>query len=738
MRRRRLTSRQRACLRWGYGSMAALATILCVCLAAVRPIELEQILSRLQRADLSPTLLERWRSNSQASQNRRIADSGVTCFKDRFSIEGLRAEVTRLESEWTQGATAPAPFVGKSWYGVDLSKQSLPQRLFAARSEGFLGMDLMMRSFKDQCSDVPCVLSGLYNDQSGAVGLLLYGWFLQTGSILAMGGEISESFYRLYDPDTDVTSTVSSLRFTAEELMRLWTVASLAPESFRRLPHFVVHKIQSNYSLDTETEEEIKKRLQSGMQKLQSKYRACALTLTGSAGDRILIHSECLSDKANDPVSLLSGRAGQYSTWAMLHEMTHLFDFSRANYPNGFSTHQESGWAALMAKNPQIVASDYVSSTGGVMQEDFAESLPAFRLNTPLFVKRSADRANLISKYFFDSTYFGASAELLARYQRIAQKKISLMLLDAQAACGADPDCWRERSEAAQAQALVSIRRWEPEACDTLGKTGNLEVLQRRLAQWSEKESTELRQTQKISLLMEKVDPKEAVLECLAESDVESCFSNSLNKAFAAAGASDSERKVLIERISYSQLLTQVEELTRDASARAQVLALLPLQKSWESCFQAARSAMSSGAALDSAEALAYWPVTGGLRFVAAPLLNCVNAESKSLAEVAVGVALNGQEARPSAGLTHALAKRVTAIVGAAFQREIDAAAAREESEIKLSKARLLKKLETQAQDTGYCTVLEKAAWSDTVLKEVLFANPKELIDAWIKDACHG
>ena len=106
-----------------------------------------------------------------------------------------------------------------------------------------------------------------------------------------------------------------------------------------------------------------------------------------------------------------------------------------------------------------------------------------------------------------------------------------------------------------------------------------------------------------------------------------------------------------------------------------------------------------------------------------------------------MGVVLNAQldgQVRASRGLVAALQAQVIGAIGASFEHEIDLAATLEASDVRAAQARLIKKYPVRPQDPTSCNELTEAARRDTTLTQVLFANPKELIDAWIKDACHG
>lgn len=353
-----------------------------------------------------------WRSRRESAGQRTIAREGVRCFAERATLEGLRAEVARLERERGE-SMAGTP--SKPAWGIDVSQLPLAQQEFVEHLRAEIPEEASLA--QEGCGDIPCALSRRYGDSTGEYGLLLYGWFLETGSIV-----VTERLHPALSLPLPQGVTLSDFRPTLSDLRTLWKVAGLLPAPLRELRRFSkIYLTPPGWAIDasqfpqtrklTLEKEVLFQKTQNGARNTRSRV---ALAKSSSLTSVLFVARSALKAGTENILTAAVARD-------IVHELAHVWDFEAGDWDGGRHTFfserfEDGGWASLSwtrelrgsaweldRATRAFFVSDYARTAP---YEDFAESVAYYRTQGDALWTNAPEKARVIQSQLYEGRRF--------------------------------------------------------------------------------------------------------------------------------------------------------------------------------------------------------------------------------------------------------------------------------------------------------------------------------------------
>lgn len=270
-----------------------------------------------QKAPLS--LAASWQNKNLNSNNelvRSIASTAQTeqCVGDFFKAETLKKEVADYESRITGRA------VNGYWKHLDLSTLPIPQANFLKKYGDKIG-DLANPESIDYtaCTNLVCIFNKIYNqDENKIAGYVHYLWYLKFGHYLSLDNHVPDQKSPTPGIYNDVPVELSSYLYDESELYGFWRLTHILKEPYTSLANLrEIQRIPRKANLEGYGE------------------GVCGLAL----GDQhIRLADGCVNVLASD-----KDRGFLYI--GVIHEMSHILDYSEArkanNYSNTYRSYQQ-------------------------------------------------------------------------------------------------------------------------------------------------------------------------------------------------------------------------------------------------------------------------------------------------------------------------------------------------------------------------------------------------------------
>lgn len=337
----------------------------------------------------SQSTFSKWNNFQKKLTGRNIAGAQTAqCEYNNVNLVNLKQEIKMIESQFETGH-----FIEGNWYGVNLRSIPSIQAQFLADFGDYIGDKNQSQNYTN-CNDVVCILSTLYNGDEEA-GYLAYYWYLKTGSMISMSNKIPGQKSDLPGTYSDRKHLTKDYLFTKDELRNFFVLAKSLPEKFLHNPLLKsIHKVPNNSKLEN--------------------YAKGECTISTSNG-HILINQDCLghnndlqkflltiSTQMAKYIDLYEGRKNSYASissstdWLdkSLWVKDEFFDINRSKYQNKWLSHlQGNQFVSKKAKtHPALQLAELMSH--------YRFKPGVFRNNTP------ADLQRYIKTSFFNGQNF--------------------------------------------------------------------------------------------------------------------------------------------------------------------------------------------------------------------------------------------------------------------------------------------------------------------------------------------
>ncbi len=590
---------------------------------------------------------------TQPKAGRKVAGEAPKCLKDRLSLVQLQAEVARIEAE-----RGSMPVQGR-WQDKALALMKPTQAKFLNQFSNWIasqGVD-----FSD-CSELPCILSRIYGKSETRAGWKIYYWFLRMGYGASLKNFVPDGKPERPDANPSDFRPYDFL-FSDSELDALVKLSWLLPDAYRSMASLqTLHRVPAKWQPTPTWSSGSCSDFWGGKGLGFIRLKRCLDTSPYEASGR-RIYAE-----GDDSFLPDNGLLGQFNL-TLTHELTHALDHN----PGGmgaatetFSDQEEwksiSGWYPVTVVGPLgadetigVLSHQWKSDeskegfvrslASGSPAEDFAETAAWVRFRPSLANARTPKKSTYHSTKFFGGRTFDVYG-LQRFYEDKAFDEVSSHLEQLVSRCASGPtdretqECIATSVNRAIDESFDQSRATEWEACDVISAS-DFDMRARIVARLNP-EITEylvgnlahVAMTRSVrelsSALVEQVDPREAYIHCFKQRvKAEGCYRHALGEAFdevAKPFTVPLGERLLVEREAYlnqnpmsstvaavhlffGQILSGIEPKVRTAA-----------EERWKSCMQASAPKGSLGEDRPLLE-----PFSGGKRYVATQVLNCIN-----------------------------------------------------------------------------------------------------------------
>lgn len=154
---------------------------------------------------------------------RSIATGDEECFLDQFEISKIKAEIPKLEKNFTKRIKLSSDF--------DFAKFKNAETHYIKRFKKYMTLNELGKT----CSDLPCILNTAYGRKNGEEGYRIYHWFLTMGSGISTSKLIPG--YRIDD-----TKELKDYLFPNKELKLLNITSKTISKKYRDLLVSTLHR----------------------------------------------------------------------------------------------------------------------------------------------------------------------------------------------------------------------------------------------------------------------------------------------------------------------------------------------------------------------------------------------------------------------------------------------------------------------------------------------------------------
>jgi len=594
-------------------------------------------------------------------RGRRPAAEGPRCYQDRFTPDNLRREILDKQGTVKLPENFRFAFGAPETTGLKASELPAASQLLLSSADNIRGTDsdfgaqtwFYSRQNYAGCTDAACVVNRIYGRDEGP-GEKLTWLYLESGYAVAATDRFPfrDQIRFLTDGKRE------TYLFSEAELDGLTHIAGLLPTSFRRLSSLqTIHRLPRDF----------------GFENLEPTMKNTAAWIYGHPrSGHILTSDSCLRLGAK-PFD-----TGDFFYSCLVHEISHARDRTLAAVPGTsppLSTHTDwlklSGWEKesfvdaggvatikWTAKSQRPFVSAYSRTLPG---EDFAESVTWARLKPEELLRVAPEKHAFLTERVFQGRAYhddGFTAFVVGTATRGLQGNMTEWMSACTAADAPGSEtpvafstklpvpekilrCLSSRYLEWRADVYASLRYYEPEGCRFLDAHGSRvdEALLAVADPLIEKFLSESRETANFVRLVQEFrtqinegfDARAEYLACLDSSTPQSCYDSRLVQRFdetlAAAPESvrevgGSERDLFLKTNAWARTEVRVGDFYRNLLAGFESLTVRLAQERWGQCrSQAGTEAVAN-------EELLTRPFSGGIRFVPAPLLRCLNSNA--------------------------------------------------------------------------------------------------------------
>ncbi|MAZ49960.1 MAG: hypothetical protein CME65_15465 [Halobacteriovoraceae bacterium] len=337
---------------------------------------------------------------------RSIASANQCAFND-VNYQLIQSEISELEKYYQTGSTLEGKF-----YGLDLSKLPSIGAQLLADYKDLIGDQVSTSGYDfSQCSDVPCVLNKLYQDQSGLSGLITYYWYLKTGSMISMSNYLPEqenSHPGTYDKKQ---FSYQDYLFDRQELKKFYFLAKSLPEKLTFIPLMKsIHKVPVNARIEQASNQ-------------------CAFSLPKG---QILLHNDCTKGESKNFFISLTREIAKYvdrqegfslggSSVSHSKYWLDVSQWRKRSLFNPYSKKTESKWISNLTNN------DYVDEKSRLSPiEQFASIVAYYRFDPQTLINRTPNElVKWVKKEIYHDKVYDPSG-LYAQYMHDFSNKWSL------------------------------------------------------------------------------------------------------------------------------------------------------------------------------------------------------------------------------------------------------------------------------------------------------------------------